>query len=373
MLASLARSLGVFKARGKYESQLEIHKSPDIKERIISKNIEGEKYNRLREIVLKFEPFLLKSWKRLGVSAKQAEEILDVNLSRLYFLENPNLPLYIKFLTMTPRYEHLNPYETLLLDMKKQGLLEDEIVLTLGGCWCNDQTQFYPTKLYHIIVPDLAITMKNLENGKLSVWITYFERLSKPDLYKELAQVIVTSKMVESDTGLKIVTVEKSVDNNMPPIPERDRQLADLLALRVFDTDRSSLTRSEQLKPHELDLVKADRERRKLFFASLFKGLRMYWSRCRLSPENIFPLTKTENLVHEQLLSSPHLWTFMAYTADHIEKNDDCGEQMLKVLMEKLNEEEIARLPAVMTDEDDGIFSRCPPVSLDIGIPMTSH
>ncbi|CEG41690.1 uncharacterized protein PHALS_12022 [Plasmopara halstedii] len=147
MLASLARSLGVFKARGKYESQLEIHKSPDIKERIISKNIEGEKYNRLREIVLKFEPFLLKSWKRLGVSAKQAEEILDVNLSRLYFLENPNLPLYIKFLTMTPRYEHLNPYETLLLDMKKQGLLEDEIVLTLGGCWCNDQTQFYPTKV----------------------------------------------------------------------------------------------------------------------------------------------------------------------------------------------------------------------------------
>ncbi|CEG40087.1 uncharacterized protein PHALS_10307 [Plasmopara halstedii] len=150
MLASLARGLGVFKARGKYEIHDETYINSDIQKGLDSEDVKGMNYNRLREIVLKFEPFLLSSWKRLGVSAEQAEEILEVDFSRLYFLENPNLPLYIKYLTMTPRYEHLGPYETLLLDMKKKGLRED--CFGVAGWWCNDRTQFYPTKVIGYLV-----------------------------------------------------------------------------------------------------------------------------------------------------------------------------------------------------------------------------
>ncbi|CEG40088.1 uncharacterized protein PHALS_10308 [Plasmopara halstedii] len=195
--------------------------------------------------------------------------------------------------------------------------------------------------------------MKSLD---MSVWITYFERLSKSDLYKELARVIVTSKLVESDTGLKLVTAEKSVDNNMPSIPERDKQLADLLALKVFGTDRSSVTRSKELSVDEQRYSRADSERRKLFFASLFKGLRSHWSSCHIPLENILPITKTDNLEHEQLISSPHLWTFLEYTAEHIEPTEKRGDSMFNVLKMKLSEEEIASLLSVMAEEEENIY-----------------
>ncbi|KAL7685653.1 hypothetical protein Plhal304r1_c030g0098631 [Plasmopara halstedii] len=350
MLESLARSIGELRAEGEIKIRGKTLVSATTRPQNALSDDEAKDFKRLRASVLALEPYLLYSWKEMSVSSEQAKKSLSLDLSSPNFLDSPHLPLYIKYLDMTSR---LDPFRTLLFEMKEQGLRDHVIVSKLLDAGAMTKPDSIPRKimdsmfldwdirsvsfagLYKILVPDLSIT----DNTVM--------------IYKELAGVIVTSRLVESDTGVELVAIEKNVDEYMPPIPERDKQLADLLALNVFGTDKSSINRFKTLIQHGAQTP----SRRMISFAeNLFEGLRMHWSDCGLSPQTLLFLTDTEKLEHEELLTSPHLWTFLVYTTEHVRSSDERGEQLFAELQPRLSDEEIASLLAEMRVEDINIF-----------------
>ncbi|KAL8007160.1 hypothetical protein Plhal703r1_c04g0021731 [Plasmopara halstedii] len=373
MLVFLAWSIGEFKAKSEFKI-IERHFEYPQDSRNYAEKLEKEKaFNRLRDIVLSFEPYLLETWRKMGLTSEKVREHLHLDPRSANFVKDPNLPLYKNYLAIAPPYEYPNPIKTLLFQMEIMGLNQHEIVSRLldaeavtkpdsiAGQMLNhmfldwDKRSIQYAELYRILVPSLIIDEKSVVNGILRVWILYFSRHKTIDLYEELARVIVTSRLIESDTGVELVAIPKNSNNFIPPIPERDFQLADTLASKVFGSRKEFVTPKGENDVKVVVEKKAGDEEM-LFTQKLFKGLRMYWSHCGLSPYQLFDLMKLNELTHAQLLSNPHLWTFMVYTTEHVQSFDERGNQMMMTLETRLNDEEIARLITVMRAEDKDIF-----------------
>ncbi|KAL8007189.1 hypothetical protein Plhal703r1_c04g0022031 [Plasmopara halstedii] len=340
MLESLARSIGEFEVMGEMKVNPFLGKA----ERV-SEEEKAKRFNRLREIVLALEPHLLNLWMERGVSPEQAQEILQVDFSSTRFLDNSHLSVYIHYLDMTPRYKNFGLVRILLLETEKHGVGQHQILLKLLDLGALTKPESFHGKildsiflywdrqrvdhaqLYKILVPDLSIGIEFIEDERL----------------------------VESKNGVERVAFKMKPADYMPPIPQRDKQLADVLALKLFGTAESSYNKiNTHFRPSVRPPTK--QESIMIFTEDIFEGLRKHWSRHGLTPDKVFSLMDLDKLTDEQLLSSLHLWTFLWYTTEHLKTYKARGKQMFDVLKRNLNDEEIVKLLGEMNTKEYDIF-----------------